>query len=291
MLFYILARCYSITFLTLTNYIPNPNIQPSLFVLIELFRVKRARKFINKRSIGEIHLHLNLSSIFYSRPVLLINSDLPKQSLRGKIVIANKYYKTIRLSLNKITNSIYTYLLFPFADIFYFFYTNLSFFRQIARHITTYTYLRVVIITKKIPLGAEREETIKDLSKLISAINIVALFPNGIISVDTYYRRLKELRKSREDRQTLFSITYFAAFLKYAYRHFLETINKPFDFIRALRIYNPVASNLVEHLLNFLKYIKLTNKLTDFFLDSYPPKAHTFKLKTIFNIIYKDVFY
>ena len=124
------------------------------------------------------------------------------------------------------------------------------------------------------------------------------------------------MRKSREDRQTLFSITYFTAFLKYAYRHFLETVNKPFNFIRALRIYNPVASNLVEYLLNFLKYIKLTNKLTEFvvlitasslFLDSYLPKAYSkycpaiklshanfniaFKPKTVFNIIYKDIFY
>jgi hypothetical protein len=124
------------------------------------------------------------------------------------------------------------------------------------------------------------------------------------------------VRKSREDRRTLFSVTYFAAFLKYAYRHFLETINKPFNFIRALRIYNPVAPNLVEYLLNFLKYIKSTNKLTEFivpitasslFLDSYPPKVYSkyyparklsyanfniaFKPKTIFNTIYKDVFY
>ena len=124
------------------------------------------------------------------------------------------------------------------------------------------------------------------------------------------------MQKSREDRRTLFSITYFTAFLKYAYRHFLETVNKPFDFIRALRIYNPVTPNLAEYLLNFLKYVKLTNKLTEFivlitasslFLDSYLPKVYSkyyparklsyanfniaFKPKTIFNIIYKDVFY
>jgi len=124
------------------------------------------------------------------------------------------------------------------------------------------------------------------------------------------------VRKSREDAQTLFSITYFAAFLKYACGHFLETVNEPFNFIRALRIYNPVTPNLVEHLLNFLKYIKLTNELMEFvvlitafslFLDSYPPKVYSkyyparklsytnfniaFKPKTVFNIIYKDVFY
>ena len=196
------------------------------------------------------------------------------------------------------------------------------------------TYLKVVIITKKIPLGAESEakeaflwllgeETTKDLSKLILAINIVALFLNGIIFVNARHRHLKErlmdsldqVRKSREDRRTLFSATHFAAFLKYAYRHFLETVDEPFNFIRASRIYNPIALNLAEHLSNFLKYIKSTNELTKFavlitasslFLDNYPPKAHSkyyptrklsyvnfdiaFKPKTIFNIIYKDVF-
>ncbi|XTI82086.1 hypothetical protein V2W45_1463679 [Cenococcum geophilum] len=287
----------------------------SLFVLIgniaklvalrELFRVKRARKFIN--------------NIFYGRPVLLIDSNLPKQSLRGKIVIADKCSKLSGLSLNEIINSIYTRLLFPFIDIFCFFYTNLSSFKQIAYYITTWlekghlltlpksTYPRVVIVTEKIPLGAESEakeaflwllgeETIKDLSKLILVINIVALFPNGIMSINARYRRLKE-RLMNKDGRTLFSVTYFAAFLKYAYRNFLETVNKPFNFIRASRIYNPVASNLVEYLLNFLKYIKSTNKLIEFvvpitasslFLDSYPPKAYTFKPKTVFNIIYKD---
>ncbi|XTI90842.1 hypothetical protein V2W45_1470742 [Cenococcum geophilum] len=183
-------------------------------------------------SLGEIHLYLNLFSIFYGRP-----------SFRGKTVIADKLSG---LSLNEIVDSIYTRLLFPFIDIFYFFYADLSSFRQIARYITTYTYLRVVIITEKIPLGLLEEEIIKDLSKLILAINIVAFFPNGIMSINARYRRLKE----------------------------------------PLRIYNPVASNLVKYLLNFLKYIKSTNKLTEFvvlittfslFLDSYPPKVYTFK--------------
>ena len=61
----------------------------------------------------------------------------------------------------------------------------------------------MVIVTEKIPLGVESEakeaflwllgeEIIKYLSKLISAINIVALFPNSIMFVNARYRRLKE---------------------------------------------------------------------------------------------------
>ena len=124
------------------------------------------------------------------------------------------------------------------------------------------------------------------------------------------------MRKSKEDGRTLFSATYFTAFLKYIYKHFSKTVNKPFDFIKTSRIYNPIAFNLAEYLLNFLKHIKSTNELIkftvpitafSFFLDNYPPKAHSkyyptrklsyinfniaFKPKTVFNIIYKNVFY
>jgi hypothetical protein len=72
-----------------------------------------------------------------------------------------------------------------------------------------------------VPLWMLREETIKDLSKKISAINIVALYLNGTMSVNARYRRLKErlidgldqVWKSREDTRILFSVTYFTAFL------------------------------------------------------------------------------
>jgi hypothetical protein len=137
-----------------------------------------------------------------------------------------------------------------------------------------------------------REEIIKDLSKLILAINIVTIFLNSIMSVNARYKRLKEhfinssnqVRKSRENIGTLFSITHFTAFLKYTCGHFSETINRPFDFIRALRIYSPVPLNLDKHLLTFLKYIKSPNKLMEFtvpiitssiFLDSYLPKVYS----------------
>jgi hypothetical protein len=192
------------------------------------------------------------------------------------------------------------------------------------------TYLRVVIITKKIPLGAESEAKEaflwllgEEISKLISAIDIITLFPNSTMSVNTRYRHLKEclmdssdqIQKSREDGQTLFSITHLTTFLKYTCRYFSETVNKPIDFIKVLRIYNPIASNLAEYLLNFLKYVKLINELTEFtvlitafsfFLNSYPPKAYSkyyfarklsyinfniaFKPKIVFNTIYKDIF-
>ncbi|KAF1974496.1 FabD/lysophospholipase-like protein, partial [Bimuria novae-zelandiae CBS 107.79] len=162
----------------------------------------------------------------------------------------------------------------------------------------------VVIVTDKITPRAEieeearkaflwmlREETKKDLSKQISAIDIVALFPTGTMSIDARYRRVKErlmersdqARKSREGTRTLFSATHFAAPITYASGHFPDSLYRLIDFIRASRAQNPVALDLDEHLSNFLKHMKSSNQLMEFaaptialalFLDSYPPDAH-----------------
>ncbi len=59
-------------------------------------------------------------------------------------------------------------------------------------------------------------------------------------------------------------MTHFTAFLKSACGHFLDTVEEPFDFVKAFRFYNPVAVDLAEHLLNFLKYIKSPGELTEF---------------------------
>ena len=112
------------------------------------------------------------------------------------------------------------------------------------------------------------------------------------MSVNTYYRYLKEylinssdqVQKSKEDIGTLFSTTHFTTFLKYAYRHFSETVDRPFNFIRVLKIYSPMPFDLDEYLSTFLKHVKSLNKLMEFivliitfniFLDSYPPKAYS----------------
>ncbi|KAI9767708.1 MAG: hypothetical protein M1839_004369 [Geoglossum umbratile] len=340
------------TLQTLTNHIRYPDMQqPSLFVLIgntakslalrELFGVKKTRKFKGKRNTGEIHLHLDPSSIFYNRPILFADGDLPKEDLRKNLAVAEKCHVTTRrslskvrmgLSLNEIADSIYTRLLFLFADVLCFFSSDLGGFKQIACHMAAWlekgqsstlpksTYPRVVIVTEKIPLGAEsekearnafirmlREETTKDLSEQVSAINVVALFPNGKMSDEARHRCLKErlmdesdqVRKNKGDTRTLFSATHFAAFFKYACDHLSETFEEPLDFIKLSRIQNPIAADLQEHLSNFLKHIKSPMELIEFavpmiassfLLDSYPPDIHMFEPTSVFKTLYKGVF-
>ena len=137
---------------TLTHQIQDPDTQqPSLFVLIgngsksqalrELFRIKKGRKFRSKRDAGEIHLHLDPSTIFHSRPMLLADGDLPQQNLRAGVPTADKCHETIRRTLprvggglshgapDKSTDKIYSHLLLPFINIFYFFSAYISGFR------------------------------------------------------------------------------------------------------------------------------------------------------------------
>ncbi|KAH7111317.1 phospholipase [Dendryphion nanum] len=335
----------------ITSHIPNPDTQsPSLFVLIggtaksvalrQLFGIKRTRRFTIKRSTGEVHLHIDPSTIFHSRPLLIVEGSLPPKTLRGNIPSGKCHEitrRTIRGSnepadLNQIAVGIYSKLLFPFTDVFCFFCDDLGGLKQVAYHLAawlehgdlstlpTSTHPRVVVVTEKIPLGAEseiearttllwllREETTKDLSEQFSAIDVIALFPNGTISVEARHRLLKErlmsssdqVRQHREDKRSLFSTTHFVAFLKSAYDHFSNCVDKPFDFIQASREYNPVALDLEEHLFNFIKNIKAPDELTDFavpiiasslLLDNYPPDAHLFPPGNVFEVLYKAIF-
>jgi hypothetical protein len=113
----------------------------------ELFGTKKAQKFKSKQHTSKIHLHLNASSIFHSKPILITDGDLLKQGLRTKAPLTEKCHKTIRqallrsaadprINLNRTIDSIYSHLLLPFTDVFCFFFANLKGFKQIARCLT-----------------------------------------------------------------------------------------------------------------------------------------------------------
>ena len=247
------------------------------------------------------------------------------------------------------TDDIYTHLLPPFTDVFCFFSTDLGGFSQVARHLARWlergyslvlpeTALpSVVLVTNEFTLRADIEtearttllsmlskETTKDPFSMILAINVIGLFLSNIISIQARYRRVKErlierldkVRQFKKDTQMLFSVAYFAAFIKYVSGNLLDLVAKLFDFVRASRIHNLIPPDLGEHLSNFLSHITSSSHLTKFaalmiastlLLDSYPPRAHrkyysyresssanlyaAFNPKTIFNILYREIFY
>jgi len=216
--------------------------QPSLFVLIgnaeksaslrQLFGVKRPRWSKARRGTGEIHLHVDSSSVFGARPLLVAEGDLSmKRSLRTSAVgkCHEVRWRSIQRDdkvsgLSKTASGLYSRLLFPFTDVFCFFSDDLGGFRQIARHLAAWleqgcpstlpsgTRPRIVIVTGKVPQGAAseaearkaflwllREETSEHLSERFSNVEVIALLPNDSLSADARYRLLKERLKSASE--------------------------------------------------------------------------------------------
>jgi hypothetical protein len=299
---------------TITRLIPDrAKKSPSLFVLIgnsakttalrELFGVKRSRHFTLKQSPAELHLHVEPSTLFGDRPVLVAEGDLSgKPSVRSHAQrchrITRRPLRTCDRGLDTgLAISVYSRLLSPFADVFCYFSDDLGGLDHVARHLA---YLldcgfpsarpaswrpAVVVVTDKIPPGAEserearksllllvREATAADALGRLSSVDVVALFPAGAMSAEARHRVLRErlmqasdrVRKTRQDSRSLFSTTHFTAFLESACRHLSSDVAEPFNFVRAAREHNPVAGDLDQHLENFLSHIKSSDELTGF---------------------------
>ncbi len=227
------------------------------------------------------------------------------------------------LPLDEVADNLYSRLLHPFTDVFCLFSADIGGFRPIACHIARWlengrastlpkgTHPRLVVVTESIAPTVEKEreardtllrllsqETAKSVFEYFSEVDVVALFPESKMSNHARHRRLKEflmnvsdqVRMGREEKRVLFFARHFNAFFRHACKHFVTSLEEPFDFIRVARQSNPVAKDLRQHLLNFLKFVKSPQDLinfavpviaSSFSLDSYPPDAHS-KLLSIF---------
>ena len=215
--------------------IANPDVQrPGLIVflgnaaksvaLCQLFGIK-AKQAGKNRATGEIHLHVDSSTVGTDRPLLLADGDFqqhrPKSwGLRSEKCHATTHHSLLHAhasSFDDLANALYCSLLYPFADMFCFFAADLGGLRQISRRIAAWieseslsnlppcTYPKVVIVTdlvssspdyeknaKKTFLWFLRQETKKNVSSYVSSIEVVALVPADRISSESRYRRLKE---------------------------------------------------------------------------------------------------
>lgn len=299
---------------SLVKHLPRPDTQrPSLIVLVGnkekaaalrvLFGVKRARRLTLRRSPGEVHLHVDPSTAFDERPVLLADSDLLDQGVDGKPAPIDRCHETVRRPFGRsdagisAADDLYARLLFPFADVFCFFAADLGGFRAVAHHLARWldrgpssglpasTFPSIAIVTDAFPPSTEREEeareafllmvqeeTAEDPFKRVSTIDVIALFPSSTMSLEARCRRVKErllersdqVWKRREDTRTLFSAIHLAAFHRSASVRFCEPTGTLFDFVTASRAHNPVAVELDKHLSNFLKQITSPDQLTHF---------------------------
>jgi len=93
----------------------------------------------------------------------------------------------------------------------------------------------------------------------------------------------EEMQDIRQRNHFLFSAAHLRAFYPEAVRHAATTITQPFDFIAASRKANPIGSDYVEHLTNFLRlgaryklpYDSLASFLaSSMLMDAYRPGMH-----------------
>jgi len=217
-------------------------------------------------------------------------------------------------NLLNATDTLYFRLLSPFTDVFCFFAADLGGLPPIVDRVASWlnmgrastlpatTHPRIVIVTEstvsepqenyflKRFLRLLRTKTRLDISTQFAGVRVLSLLLEGDISSQSRHRRLREClmnmsdqtRLARIESRTLFSAQHLASFLKHACLQ-LDESRQPFNFIETARLDHPPASDLTEHLTNFLSKITTPQKLKDFaipliasslLLDSYPPDMH-----------------
>lgn len=296
----------------LTADLPYPESQrPSLFVLVgnkeksavlrAAFGVKRARNLTLPLAIrrGGVHLHVDPSSVFSDRPILLAEHNIGEQVANAKHAAGPKSHETTRRVLCRAESAIsdvYPRLLSPLADVFCLFLTDFGGLRPVARFLARWidqeqpstdpesTLPHVVVVAdetltrgagkeeaRNALLLAIREETSKDVLEHVAAIDLFTLLPEQV-SNETRYRQVRDrllrssdqARKSRAEERMLFSATHFAALFRAASAHLADSPDAPFDFVKASRMHNAVEPQLDEHLSNFLAQITSSSQLIEF---------------------------
>jgi len=275
-------------------------------------------KLHGRRAQGEIHLHIHAPSTFSKRPVLLAEGDFPSYDKTRSLTTESCHETSSRLmnvdNVSESTDRIYFRLLLPFTDVFCFFADDIGGLKSVVHRLALWLDLgqpstlpsatrpKVLIVLERDEGDDESdstafrwmlsEETTIDVSEQFSDIQILSITTrNKALSNKARHRELFEnllnfsdqVREARIMSQTLFSAHHFAAFFHYALNHAAKTAVEPFNFIAASRVANPVATDLCDHLVEFLHDIESPQKTlhfavptiaSSFLLDAYPPDMH-----------------
>ncbi|KFY04385.1 hypothetical protein V491_09370, partial [Pseudogymnoascus sp. VKM F-3775] len=149
-----------------------------------------------------------------------------------------------------------------------------------------------------------RKKTTRPIKEAFSYVGIHHLVTNDQIREEYRYLPLKDRLLNESDAVRAFRIEqrmhfvgkHFNAFFDYAYNHFIHNIGKPFNFIKASRLLNPVFSNLKQHFFTFVKQFQTVEEMNEFalpvvasciLLDSFPPGMHGFDPVKVFQTLYQ----
>ncbi|RDL30200.1 uncharacterized protein BP5553_10478 [Venustampulla echinocandica] len=218
--------------------------KPSLFVLIGSASKTRAlrelasastERSIGRRGSGEICLHLDPSTTFSDRPVLVADGDILVHKNPHQAALIHKCHnvtrrilpgrsENIRSRLQVAGDSLCFRLLFPFTDVFCFFAADLGGLQPVARRLATWlntrqpstlpaaTHPQIVVVTE--PSAIENhesqlldrflrllaQETAIEPSTHFAGIRILCLLPDGDVSAQARHRRLKESLMNASDQ-------------------------------------------------------------------------------------------
>jgi hypothetical protein len=221
--------------------------------------------------------------------------------------------------LNNALSSIYARLLSPFTDVVCLFMADfgevakvadfiavwLSVFKSSSLSSTCLPRLLIVIEDPTTPrpgkcwethwktrfLRLLRNKTTRQFGHAFSHLAVHNLFTNDQIREKFHYLSLKDrllnesdiVRALRIEERMHFNGKHFNAFFDYAYDHFVLNTEKPFNFIRASRLKNPVPSDVKRHFSKFLKHFPSSQELNEIalpivassiLLDGFPPGMH-----------------
>lgn len=172
-------------------------------------------------------------------------------------------------------------MLYSFVDIFCFVYHDTSDIENIAQNLSswvkTYTSTEplvlpeiLIILTKKgVQKARGSEEFLTNLAhscpdlvpKHLSDLRFITIKKDDLTTTKSRSRlhrhilkALDKMRHKRVDRDLLFSTSHFIALSKTAFNHLLS--KELWDFIKASRLLNPITTDLVQYLINFVNQVQ-----------------------------------
>lgn len=265
------------------------------------------------RQNGEIHLHV--SNVRPTTPVIIGDGSIPNHNRLPTAPRSYQCHETVHKVLSpdqrlrrasELTDEAYQKLLFPFADVICLFVADIGGTDSAVRRIThwvanerlTSTSSTLLLISSRGQKSAMKLaiENLKfggySLHDQFLRVEIMTLSPSrNSLWQKRQITRLRQrvfhmTRVAQEARQrtgSLFSARHATALMQLAADDVDGSLQLPIDFIVASRKYNPVASDLSSHLINWFKQYDNVDALeriavpaaaSSFILDQYPPGMH-----------------
>ncbi len=312
--------------------------------LRELFPFNSFKK---KRNTGGVDLRLDTTTITSNYPIFIVDSDSKLETSTTLSKSTCHEVRSYRLHWEcppqlGVSDILYARLLFLITDVICIFADDFNSPTEIVALLKSWAAAgsasclprlvrpRIVIVTTEdeasITFNVLQAQDLKfglgqqDLINFFSSI-IVLYLTRAPISSLARHRRLKEvllrhadeMRQLRQQARQLYSAVHLHRFFREAVSHVSQTVERPFNFIQASRVSNPIRDEYGKHLAAFVRLADLhgiaceeTASLiaSGMLMDAYPPGMHSrlhhshnsvpfidnqtdFEPKLVFNFLYK----